>query len=215
MEKIQPIDPQQFFAETEKVIQIVKERQEDIQRALPSENRLQLAKKLLEDVKSHEEYEQLTKEIKELEFDVKYDKGMVPAIPEEYKTKIISNSAHEEEQINAELKKQKEQLFELIEGLEGPILTTLRNIKQLEKRKLIGKKIDILLDEFIHKDPRLHNVMGHANYLGFSGGEINSKEAYAEGTKFFKALRKISKSPNDKPNGIRKASIFKRILGGK
>lgn len=215
MEKIQLIDPQQFFAETEKVIQIVKERQEDIQRALSAEDRLQLAKKLLEDAKTREEYEQLTKEIKELEFDIKYDKGYVPAIPEEFQMKIGSNRIYEEEKLDVELKKQKEQLFELVEGLESSILTTIKNIELLEERKLIGGKIDILLDEIIHKDGRLHNVMGHANYLGFSGGHSNAKEANADGTKFFKALRKIAKSPNDKLNGIIKPSIFKRILGGK
>lgn len=215
MTKIKSIDSKQYFIESEKVIQIVVEREEQIHRSLSAKEKLQIAEKLLKKSETREEFDALSEEIKDLGFEIEYDKEMVSAIPEEHQMKIAFNRVHEEEQLNEELKRQKEQLFKLVDGIENAILTTLSNIEELEKRKLIGKKIDIILDEFIHKEGRMHSVMGHAEYLNVSGGHKNAEEAHGKGHKFFKALKSIAESPNNTESGIKKPSIFKRVLGGK
>lgn len=212
MIKVQAIDPQQYFVESERVVEIVKERQEEIHRSLSAEHRLEIAKELLKDAKSREEYEQLTKDIKELELEVKYDLGYFPMVPEEHQLKVAFNRVYEEEKLNEELTNQKELLMQLIKGLEKPLSTVLENIENLEKRKLIGTKVDLMLELNIHKDKQF-NDFSHINYLSFSGGHYNAKEANKKGKDFFEALRNIALEPTKTPE-VKKVSLTKRLLGG-
>lgn len=206
------IDPKQYFTESEKVIQIVKERQEDLHRSLPAERKLVIAKESLEKAGTREIFDELKRKITDLEFEIRFGDDFIPAIPEEHQSKIAFNRVHEEEQIDLEIAKQKEFLLQIINGLEEPLINVLTNIEKLETRKLIGKSIDILLDEKITKDSRIHNALGNMRYLNISEGKTNSKEAAEKGKKLFEALKKIATEPT-KPSGI-KASIFKKVLGG-
>ena len=212
MKNIPLVDEKQYFLESEKVIQIVKEREDEVRRRLPAEYRLRMAKEFIKNVKTREDFEELNDEIKNLEFEIKYDKDHIPAIPEEYQNKIAFNRVHEEEQIDQEIEKQKKLLLSLVNDLEKPLINVLKNIERLEERKLLGKKIDILLDEVIVKDGRIHSTFAHANRLGFSGEHSNSKDAREKGEELFHALNKIATAPKQE-NGIKKPSIFDRMLG--
>lgn len=212
MTKIKAVNPQIYFVESEKAIQIAKERQEDVKRALPTQYKLTLAKELLEGAKSREEYEELTKEIKELELELKYDKGFFPMVPEEHQSKIAFNRVFEEEKLDEELAKQKQLLMQLIDGLEDSLGTVLNNIEALEKRKRIGKTVDAILDFNIHKD-RIANDLYHLSYLTTSAEQIYATKANQAREKFFKELKKISLSPTVTPE-VKKTSIKERLLGG-
>ncbi|WP_438316547.1 hypothetical protein [Sporosarcina sp. FA9] len=214
MKKTPLIDASNYFKESEKVIQIVKDRQEDIHRSLSEKRKLEIAKESLETASSRESFDALNNMIKDLEFEIKHGNDVIPAIPEKYQNKIAFNRVHEEEQIDLEIARQKELLLEVVNGLEESLINTLQNIEGLEKRKLIGKKVDILLDGKITKDNNIHNVFYHANGLSFSAEHIHAKEAHEKGEKLFDALKKIATAPKQ-PNGINKPSIFDRILGGK
>lgn len=213
MEKVSLINAQQYFSESEKVIQIVKDRQDDLYRSLPVDRKLEIAKESLEKADTREVFEELKNTIKDLEYEIKFGKDFIPAIPEEYQSKIAFNRVHEEEQIDLEIAKQKESLIQIINGLEEPLMNVLTNIEKLEARKTIGKKVDILLDEKITKNPLIHNPFYHVNGLASSEGKINSKEAREKGTELFKSLKKIATEPA-RWNGIKKPSIFQGILGG-
>lgn len=213
MVKVALINEKQYLVESEKVIQIVKERQEELHRSLPTELKLKIAKESLEKAGTREIYEAMNKKIKDLEFEIKYGDDFIPAIPEEHQHKIAFNRVHEEEQIDLEIAKQKESLLQILDGLEEPLMTVLKNIEKLEARKLIGIKVDVLLDAKITKDPRIQNAFWFADYLANSEGKINSTEAHVKGLKLFKSLKKIATEPT-KPNGIKKPSIFNKILGG-
>lgn len=213
MVKVELINEQQYFTESEKVIQIVKERQDDLHRSLTAKSKLDIAKESLEKAKTREEFDELTNIIKDLEFEIKFGNDFIPAIPEEHQNKVAFNRVHEEEQIDLEIAKQKESLLQILNGLEEPLINVLTNIEKLEGRKLLGKKVDILLDQKIQKDPRTNDLFYHANGLAFSEGKINSKEAREIGMKLFESLNKIASEPS-KGNGIQKPSILQRILGG-
>ncbi|UJF27455.1 hypothetical protein [Planococcus sp. 107-1] len=215
MKKVELIDAQQYFTESEKVIEIVKENKDKLRRNLPAKNRLKLAKDLLESAKSAAEHHELKKEIEELELEIKFDKGRVPAIPEEHQPKIAFNRVVEEEKLDAELEKQKQELNKLATIFEEQLLPTLKNIASLEKRKLVGKKIDILLDgHIISREINDRDALTDANYLSFSGGEERAHEAELIATKLNKQLRTIVTRPHDL-TGLEKPSIFKKLLGGK
>lgn len=208
------INEKQYFSESEKVIQIVKEREADLHRSLPVDRRLQIAKESLDKAKTREEYDHINKLIKDFEFELKFGKDYIPAIPEEYQLKIAYNRVQEEEELESAIQQEKETLVQILDGLESSLMNTLANIESLEKRKLIGKKIDILLDGNIQKDNRFSSSSWHANYLATSGEHDNAKKAREKGSKLFDALRKIATEPST-PTGIGKPSIFKKLLGGK
>lgn len=212
MTKIKTVNPKIYFVESEKAIQIAKERQEEVKRELPANYKLTLAKELLEDARSREEYEQLTKEIKELELELKYDKGRFPMVPEEHQSKIAFNRVFEEEKLDEELAKQKQLLMQLIDGLEDSLGTVLTNIEALEKRKIIGKKVDAILDFNIYKDT-VSSDFSHLAYLTISAEQINATKANQASKKFFEELKKISLSPTITPE-VKKTSIKERLLGG-
>ncbi|RDW15951.1 hypothetical protein [Oceanobacillus chungangensis] len=214
MKKINLIDANKYFQESEKVIQIVKDRQDKIHRTLPTEFKLRIAKESLEKAKTREDYDELSNMIKDFEFEIKYGKNYVPAIPEENQSKIAVNRVREEEQIDLEIAKQKELLMELVDGLQTPLLNVLLNIEKLEERRLIGKKVDILLEEKITQDNRIRNAFGHVSYLSFSPEHSNAKESHEKAEKLFNALKNIATTPKQS-DGIIKPSIFERILGGK
>lgn len=213
MKKVQLINPDDYFKESEKVIQIVKEREEEVRRSLPAEYKLRMAKETLDDVKSREEFDELNQKIKDLEFEIKYGKDYVPAIPGEYQNKIAFNRVHEEEKIDEEIVKQKETLLELIETMEHSLIDVLRNIENLEKRKLIGKKIDILLDEKILLDGRIGSPFTYVNGLAFSSEHEEVKKSRKISEAMFDDLKKYS-TASKKFNGIKKPSILSRVLGG-
>lgn len=213
MKKVELINVQQYFTESEKVIQIVKDKQDDLHRSLTAEHKLKIAKESLEKAKTREMFEELTNTIKDLEYEIKFGKDSIPAIPEEYQSKIAFNRVHEEEQIDLEIANQKESLLQILAGLEKPLMNILTNIENLEGRKLLGKKIDILLDQEIVKDSRINSLFHHVNGLAFSAEKENSKEAREKGMKLFKALNRIATEPA-KGNGIQKPSILQRIIGG-
>lgn len=211
MTKIKAVNPQIYFVESEKAIQIAKERQEEVKRELPANYKLTLAKELLEDARSREEYEELTKEIKELELELKYDIGYFPMVPEEHQSKIAFNRVYEEEKLDEELAKQKQLLMQLIDGLESPLVTVLKNIEALENRKIIGKKVDAVLDFNIYTD-RVASDFYHLAYLTSSAEQIYAAKANQAAEKFFKELKKISLSPTVTPE-VKKLSIKNRLLG--
>ncbi|MFC4409432.1 hypothetical protein ACFOZY_03160 [Chungangia koreensis] len=213
MKSVALINEKRYFVESEKVIQIVKERQEEVHRSLSTEQKLQIAKKSLEKASSREIFDSINNTIKDLEYEIKFGSDFIPAIPEEHQSKVAFNRVHEEEQIDLEIATQKELLLEIINGLEEPLMNVLTNIEKLEARKLIGKKIDILLDQKITIDPRIDNPFYHADGLAFSGEKSNSKEAREKGAKLFKALKKIATEPV-KTNGLQKPSILQKMLGG-
>lgn len=212
MTKIQPINPGNYFVESEKVYEMVKERQEEARKALPANYKLTLAKELLDDAKSREEYEELVKEIKELELELKYEIGYFPAIPEEHQQKVAFNRVYEEEKLDAELVNQKALLAKLVDGLEVSLGTVLNNIAALENRKNMGKTIDALLDFKIYKD-RTNSDLSHLTYLAYSSTQINAEKAYQASQKFFHELKKITESPTVTPEA-KKTSLKKRLLGG-
>lgn len=214
MKKVSLIDVSNFFKESEKVIQIVKNRQDEIHRTLSAEDRLEIAKESLEKVSTRESFDELSNKIKDLEFEIKHGKDSVPAIPEKYQSKVAFNRVEEEEKIDLEIAEQKELLLELIDGLETPLINVLRNIESLEERKLIGKKVDVLLDGKITKDKQIQDVFGHVNYLSFSAEQRNAKDSLEKGVKLFDSLKHIATTPRQ-GSGINKPSIFNRILGGK
>ncbi|MFS0810644.1 hypothetical protein [Peribacillus phoenicis] len=213
MENTNLIDVNQYFIESEKVIQIVKDREEELRRTLPAKYKLEIAKESLEKAATRESYEKLQNTIKDLEYEIKFGNNSIPAIPEEHQNRIAFNRVHEEEQIDIEIAKQKELLLQILDGLENPLMNVLTNIENLEVRKLIGTKVDILLDEKITKDPRIHSPFRSVSYLSFSAGERNSKSAREKGEELFKALKKIATEPTIS-SGLPKPSLFKRILGG-
>lgn len=214
MKKVSLIDVSNFFKESEKVIQIVKNRQDEIHRTLSAEDRLEIAKESLEKVSTRESFDELSNKIKDLEFEIKHGEDSVPAIPEKYQSKVAFNRVEEEEKIDLEIAEQKELLLELIDGLETPLINVLRNIESLEERKLIGKKVDVLLDGKITKDKQIQDVFGHVNYLSFSAEQRNAKDSLEKGVKLFDSLKHIATTPRQ-GSGINKPSIFNRILGGK
>lgn len=214
MKKVELVNVQQYFTESDKVIRIVEEKQNELHRQLPVTHRLQLAKDLLEDAKTPEEYQLLKDRIQEFEIELKFDKGTVPAIPEEHQLKVAFNRVSEEEKLDEELSKQKELLHKLVTDFEGQLTPTLQNVAALERRKLTGKKIDILLDGDIHKSNQFTDALYYANGLAFSGGEHRAKKANEEFSKLLDLLKQIA-TESVEPTGIQKPSIFQRILGGK
>lgn len=215
MKKVELINANQYFTESEKVIEIVKERKDKMDRSLPAKQRLELAKDLLKSAKSVDEHNELKKEIEKLELDIKFDKGMVPAIPEEYQPKIAFNRVTEEEKLDEELDRQKQELNKLAAIFEEQLVPTLQNIASLEKRKLIGKKIDLLLDgHIVSREINAMDALWYASYLSFSGGEERAREAEHFADSLNKQLKTIVTRPHDL-TGLQKPSILKRILGGK
>lgn len=214
MKKIPLIDPGKYFQESEKAIQLVEDREKEVRRTMPAMDRLRLANKNLEKAKSREEYEELKNTIKELELELKYGKDYVPAIPEEYQNKIAFNRVHEEEKLDAELAKQKELLSELVQDLKTPLINVLLNIEGLERQKLIGKKIDILLEEKITLDPTIHSAFLYFKHLAYSSTHIDSEKSRENAEKLFKVLNEIVVSPEQQPTGMKKPSILSRVLGG-
>lgn len=207
------INEKQYFVESEKVVQIVKEKKEALHRQLPVQYRIGIAKDLIEGAKTPEEYRALKEQLKELEIEMKFDNGRIQAIPDEHQLKVAYNRVAEEEKLDEVLEKQKAALFTLVENFEKKLLPTLQNIAALEKRKLIGKKIDILLDGDLIKSPQIIDALGHANGLAFSGEEYRAKKAKDDASSLSVLLKQIA-TESAKPNGIKKPSIFKQLLGG-
>lgn len=214
MKKVELIDVQQYFTESEKVIGIVEENRNKLHRSLTAKERLQLAKGLLDTAKSAAEHHALKKEIEDLELEIKFDNGMVPAIPGEHQPKIAFNRVVEEEKLNAELEKQKQELNKLAAIFEEQLVPTLKNIAALENRKLIGKKIDILLDGHITPKGGAMDATWHAAYLSYSAGEKRAHQAEHTAAKLNNQLKTIVTSPHNS-TGLKKPSILEKLLGGK
>ena len=99
-----------------------------------------------------------------------------------------------------------------MDGLEDSLGTVLKNIEALEKRKIIGKTVDAILDFDIHKNG-ITNDLSHLTYLTISAEQINAAKANQASKKFFKELKKIVVSPTITPD-VKKTSIKERLLGG-
>lgn len=215
MKKVELIDVQQYFTESEKVIEIVKENRDEMHRRLPAKYRLRIAKDLLVSSESSDEHYELKKEIEELELNIKFETGRVPAIPEEHQAKIAFNRVVEEEKLDAELDKQKQELNRLAAIFEEQLVPTLQNIASLEKRKLIGKQIDVLLDgHLVSRENKAMDALSHAARLSFSVREKRSRQAEQIAIDLNKQLKTIVTKTQDL-TGLKKPSIFEKLLGGK
>lgn len=212
MTKITLINPDSFFQESEKAIQIINEYEREVKGRLPADYKLKIAKETLEKVKTREDFEELTQEIKNLEFEVRYGEDSTPAVPEEYQHKIAFNRVQEEEQLDQELQKQKELLHELMLSFEEPLINVLENIERLEKRKLIGVTVDSLLEKNIIFNPSIPDV-SYFLQTSSSPQMVVARKTNEICQTLFKNVKEIASEPAKK-DGVLKPGIIKKILGG-
>ena len=173
------INVNDYFAESEKVIEIVKQKEDQLHRQLPTAERLRIAEEELKAAKSREEYEQLKKIKEDLELKIRLNELNEPAIPAEYQDKIRRNREIEEEQAVQKLNELKSELAAKLSILESELLPIVTNIVNLERRRDIGLQVDKALQSTIYEDPQILSVRRALRTYSLPGGGLSSDLAKA------------------------------------
>ena len=146
MKKVELIDASAFLSETEKAVNLLQKRVDDIRTSANPQERLEILKKMLPEVDDFQQFEELNKEKATLEFTIKHAHEIKPIMPDEHREKILSNQAIELADIDEKLNQQYEVLNSYVEELEKNMLPLLINIYQLEERKDISYRLDSYAD---------------------------------------------------------------------
>ncbi|RYI25084.1 hypothetical protein EVU96_25050 [Bacillus infantis] len=140
------IDPNDFFVESKKAIQVVLSKEELQRKQMKIADKLELVRKSKAHPESLEAYEKLQTLEKELEMKIRFNKYNEAAVPEEYREVVKRNVAVEQLKVAEKANELKAQLKDHIEYLESKVVPLLQSIKELEKLKRIPDQIDIILD---------------------------------------------------------------------
>jgi hypothetical protein len=184
------VEEKQYFAESQKVIQLVLDKEAKIEKQLKAKDRLQLVKEHLKTTKSPEEYEALKAEERDLEKRIRFNQLSESAIPEEHKKVIKKNVATEQLEVANKLNELKEELKSRVEYLGSDLLPLIKEIEKLEALKGIPKKIDALMNAQVGESVNIP-VRYLLNVLGRSSDETLSNEAHKDLDKLIKTLNKI------------------------
>ena len=143
---MEAINVNDYFIESKKAIQLVLDREQELQRKLKAAERLQLLKEHKKNAKTSEDFEALEQQEKELERKIRFQQLTEPAVPAEHKEKILRNVKAEQLQQAEKLNELKGQLSEQIKYMKENIIPLLKSIHELEAMDEIPNQVDIILD---------------------------------------------------------------------
>lgn len=150
--KTKEIDPNEYFAESKKAIQIVLEKEKLIHKQMKAHEKLALVRKYKNNTGDPGAYDALEKLERELDRKVRFDLLNEPAIPEEHREKVLRNVAVEQLEYAETLNGLKDQLRFHYKYLEDEVLPLLENIAKLERLNYIPNQVDVLLKNEIGED---------------------------------------------------------------
>ncbi|APH07214.1 hypothetical protein A9C19_20735 (plasmid) [Bacillus weihaiensis] len=139
------IDENQYFVESNKVIQVVLDNESLSEKKLKAADKLQLVKEQKTHTTSPEEYEELEMLEKELERKIRFNQLKYPAVPEDLRETVKRNAAVEQLEVDNTLNELKAELKDRVEYLESELLPLLDNIRKLESLKKVPDQIDFIL----------------------------------------------------------------------
>ncbi|MCM3637732.1 hypothetical protein M3152_08355 [Sporosarcina luteola] len=143
---METINVNDYFIESKKAIQLVLDREQELEKKIKSYDLLQLIKNQKEKAKTPEEYEFLEQEEKKLANKIRFNQLTEPAVPAEHREKIQRNLKVEELQRVEKLNELKGQLTEQIGYMKETLIPLLNSINELEAMEEVSNQIDIILD---------------------------------------------------------------------
>ncbi|MEK3856582.1 hypothetical protein [Cytobacillus sp. FSL H8-0458] len=169
MEKTSFIDPNNYFVESKKAIQIVLENEQTLSKQMGIEEKHQLVSSYLKTASNPDEYDALEKLEKELKRKIQFRQFNEPAVPNEYREKVSRNVAIEQSEVNQKLAELVGQLNHHYKHLEKEVLPLIKNIETLERLSLMPVKIDVLLNGEIGENTvfKIEYLLKQLNYSRF------------------------------------------------
>lgn len=144
MEKVKLIDPNQYFTESKKAIQIVLEKEKSLFADLPKQDKLNLLRKRKKETNSPEEYDHIEKLEKQLEKEIKFNFS-IPLVPDEYREMLMRNVNVEKAEADKKLKEITADLKNQLPYLQKVLLPLLVNNNELKNMSTIPHHIDTIL----------------------------------------------------------------------
>lgn len=145
MKKVELINPEEYFVESRKAVQIALEKEEYLHNEMPMQNKLDYLKKRKKETNSAEEYEAIEALEKKIEKDIKFN-YQIPLVPEEYKDVIKRNAEIEAAEFDKKLTELKKELKDQLPYLQNVLLPLVINIQELDKLKVFSHNVDIILN---------------------------------------------------------------------
>lgn len=145
MKKVELINPEQYFVESRKAVQIALEKERSYYNEMPKQTKLNLLRQRKKETNSIEEYEAIEVLEKQLEKEIKFNHP-IPLVPEEYKETIARNLTVEQAEFNSKLAELKVELKNQLPYLQNVLLPLLINIHELGKLNVVPMNIDFILD---------------------------------------------------------------------
>lgn len=173
MKKVELIDASAFLTETEKAVNLLYGHVEKIRKSASPQDKLEILRKILPEVKDYNQFQELSREREQLEFEGKRQ-NMKPIIPAEHEKKILNNRDLEVAAVNEELKSCYKLLDSFVGEIEGSLIPLLVNIHQLEKRKDLAHSLNKYAEGKYYRVPPADQV---EVMYGFSAAGIKSSIA--------------------------------------
>ncbi|WP_313470552.1 hypothetical protein [Lysinibacillus sp.] len=152
MKKVELVDSSEFLQETEKAINVTYNHVEKLRRSASPQDKLNILKRLLPEVKDYAQFQELSKERELLEFEIRHENQM-SIIPTEHKSKIISNCEIEVGILDNKLNEYYKILDTLIREMETSLVPLLTNIYRLEKRKDLARSLNKYVEGIYYRVP--------------------------------------------------------------
>lgn len=173
MKKVELINPEKYFVESRKAVQVAIEKEQAFFNGLSKQDKLNLLKIRKEETRSDEEYDAIEASERQLEKEIKFDHP-VPLVPDEYKEMVKRNLDVEESEASEELKKLRKELVNQLPYLQNVLLPLLINIGSLKGVMGISRGVEVILEHSLQESFReIHS--GRAESLVRTLGGFGNK----------------------------------------